>query len=480
MTSPSPATTVLPLDPASAATIASLSRRENNPEAGEKRRRRLAAVLGIAGGLGAVLAVKSAATATAIWLGAPALATVVVGAAAAAVAAGSVEYVMKRRAARAVGQDMTSGYFRHLFVESKAAKVTGLMTVLGATAPATAVMAAGGIVAALGAGVSDYFGKRREMKATGLTVPDFSWRDLFKTINNSKNAKMAFGVSLLTALGVTALGEVLHSAPVAVSSDVPVAAPAADLAAVTPAAGESAAPTTATSGPSVEIAITVPPQDYIAEYTLQRGDNLWEVAGRILGDAATDTQIANKVHEIAALNNIGNPDLVLAGDDIRLPLAAIDAAGLERVQAVLPGLQATATTDLQGTLTEAKAHYVPAPPPAAALAIESVSPPEAAPAFTEAAVPASVAVPAAVAPSVVGSCQVSEADTALHFDCKLDPNALVQPGAGIDFHAAAQGEPFRVSLSANSAPMTAQEFLANHAVPEAQEAFRNDRFEPQP
>ncbi|QQG36908.1 MAG: LysM peptidoglycan-binding domain-containing protein [Micavibrio aeruginosavorus] len=473
MTSLSPATTVLPLEAADAATIASLSRREADPEAGEKRRRRLAAVLGIAGGLGAVLAVKSAATATAVWLGAPALATVVIGAAAAAVAAGSVEYVMKRRAARAAGRGMTADYFRHLFVESKAAKVTGLMTVLGATAPATAVMAAGGIVAALGAGASDYFGKRRDMKAAGLVVPDFSWRDLFKTINNSKNAKLAFGVSLLTALGVTALGEVLHSVPSGAYSEASVDAPVADPVGVTPVAGETAAPAPA---PAVEIAVTVPPQDYIADYTLQRGDNLWDVAERLLGENATDTQVANKVHEIAALNNIADPDLVLAGDDIRLPLAAVDAAGLERVQSALPGLQAAATADLQATLTEAKAHYVPAPSPAMAPAVESVSPPAAVPAFTEAAVPA----PVAAAPSVVGSCQVSETETALHFDCKLDPRALVQPGAGIDFHAAAQGEPFRVSLSANSAPMTVQEFLANHAVPEAQEAFRNDRFEPQP
>lgn len=485
MTSASPATTVHPLDSATAATIAPLGRRESNPEAGEKRRRVMAAVLGVAGGLGSVLAVKSAATATAVWFGAPALATMLVGAAAAAVAAGSVEYVMQRRAARARGEEMKSGYLRHLLVDSKAAKITGLMTVLGATAPAAAVMAVGGGLAALGAGANDYFSKRRALKAAGQTVPDFSWRDLFKTINHSKSAKIALGVSLLTALGVTALGDVLQAAPVAPVA--PEALPVADLAAVTPAAGESVAPVPAAEPvikpavePAVEIVITVPPQDYIADYTLQPGDSLWEVAERMLGAEATDTQIANKVHDIAALNNIGNPDLVLAGQDIRLPLTGIDAAGLERLQAALLGLETTATTDLQATLAEAKAQYVPTPPPAPVVAAPvAVAPlaemtPSLTPDFT------AVASGETAAPAVIGSCHVSETDTAVHFDCKLDPQAIVRPGSGIDFHAAAQGEPFRVSLSATSAPMTAQDFLANHAVPEAQEAFRHDRFEPQP
>jgi len=62
----------------------------------------------------------------------------------------------------------------------------------------------------------------------------------------------------------------------------------------------------------------------------------------------------------------------------------------------------------------------------------------------------------------------------------MDPKAVVQPGSGIDFRAAAQPEPFRVSLSPTSVPMNAQEFLENHGVPEAQDAFKDGRFVPQP
>lgn len=51
------------------ATVASLSRREKKPDQGEQRRKNVALVLGTAGGVGAVLAVKSAATAMALWAG---------------------------------------------------------------------------------------------------------------------------------------------------------------------------------------------------------------------------------------------------------------------------------------------------------------------------------------------------------------------------------------------------------------------------
>ncbi|MFN3826030.1 MAG: LysM peptidoglycan-binding domain-containing protein [Micavibrio sp.] len=475
-------------DPAQSATIAPLGRRETDPVAGARRRNAVAAVLGMATGVGSVMVVKSAAAATAAWVGAPAIATIAITGLATMAAAGSVDYFIKRKALKAAGQDVPAFSFAALaknIMTSRAALMGGGMTVLATVAPATALMAVGGFVAGLGAGLNDYFGQRKALKAAGQDVPAFSWRDMLKTVNHSKGAKIAFGVSMLTALGLSAVSEMMATPP---AVDMPVAAPNAALApasdfaaAATPEAAASVEPAAGVEAPAEVAPVAAVPatQDYIAEYTLQKGDNLWHVASDVLGSDATAGEVLAKVKEIAALNNIPDPDFVRAGDVIQLPVADADAATLERLQGELPGLQLNTADSLDTTLAEAQKNYVPQERVVAPVVTEVPASVPAAPAEISAAAAPVEAAPAK--PVSIGSCYVTETPTNLNFDCRLDPQAVVQPGAGVDFYAAAQGEqPFRVSLSAGSAPMNAQEFLSNFAVPEAEEAFRNDRFEPRP
>jgi len=54
-------------------------------------------------------------------------------------------------------------------------------------------------------------------------------------------------------------------------------------------------------------------------YTVQRGDNLWNIARRHLGQGASNAEIQNHVDEIARLNRIENPSRIREGAVIRLP-----------------------------------------------------------------------------------------------------------------------------------------------------------------
>jgi Tfp pilus assembly protein FimV len=52
--------------------------------------------------------------------------------------------------------------------------------------------------------------------------------------------------------------------------------------------------------------------------TLRPGDTLWEIAGAQLGRDATNARIARRVRYLARLNELDDPDLILAGEELRL------------------------------------------------------------------------------------------------------------------------------------------------------------------
>lgn len=66
---------------------------------------------------------------------------------------------------------------------------------------------------------------------------------------------------------------------------------------------------------------TVSDYDYdkeeIAEYTVQSGDNLWNIVSNYY-DYNNDTDIANKVVEIAQYNNIEKPETIYAGQILKM------------------------------------------------------------------------------------------------------------------------------------------------------------------
>jgi hypothetical protein len=166
-------------------------------------------------------------------------------------------------------------------------------------------------------------------------------------------------------------------------------------------------------------------------------------------------------------------------------LADVAPADLAKIQDSLNGMSVEPAPNLDAQLAEGKselqaAHEKAAAAKAAAPVHQAPAPAPVAPApVVEAPVVAAPVADAQPLPAV-GKCFVYETAAEIKIDCKMDPHAVVQPGSGIEFRAAAQPEPFRVSLSETSAPMSAKEFLANHAVPEAEEAFSNGRFTPKP
>jgi len=54
------------------------------------------------------------------------------------------------------------------------------------------------------------------------------------------------------------------------------------------------------------------------EITIKKGDVLWNIAKQQLGAHATDNQIANYVQKLAKLNGLNNPDLIKAGNTLKL------------------------------------------------------------------------------------------------------------------------------------------------------------------
>lgn len=58
-------------------------------------------------------------------------------------------------------------------------------------------------------------------------------------------------------------------------------------------------------------------KEEIAEYTVQSGDNLWNIVSNYY-DYNNDTDIANKVVEIAQYNNIDKPETIYAGQILKM------------------------------------------------------------------------------------------------------------------------------------------------------------------
>jgi hypothetical protein len=532
--------------------VAPLSRREKDPAAGEARRRKVATVLGVAGGIGSVVVMKSAATAVALWLGAPALGVVAVGALATMATVGSVSYISnymaKRRIVKQSGltDDMPRfsvfGLVKSM-VASKPALMAGSMAGLAAVVPAAGMLALGSAVAGLGAGIQEYVSKRREAKEAGHPVEPFTLRNMFKEINHSKGAKKAFLIS--AGLGAVISGAMMAftgmSTPTVVADHVPApaapdfntasSAPAVDTTpmpemAAQPAATAAPAPVVEpvsvpeASAPSAETSVPVPDPVVVSSYEIQKGDTLWDIAKHFAGDRPTNGEIHAKMHEIAAFNRIENLDYIRAGDTLNLPVTPED---FEQVAKLRDELIATKA---QAVATHAAAQAAAGPAPAvhvmpAALpvpvTVDATNAPVAqhsevifettdekgvqqlihssgiietrTPVYangTPGAAFSAVSAPAAAAPVVVpqgpsmGQCVFTETANQIQNKCSVDPNAIMKPGSGIEFRSAADPTPFRVSLSATSAPMSVGDFLANHAVPEAEEAYSNGRFVPKP
>lgn len=465
---------------AQAATIAPLSRREKNTDAGEARRRKLATVLGVSGGIGSVLVMKSAATALALSFGAPALLVAGAGVAATMAAAGSVDYMFKRAALKRAGQEVPRFSLRQALF-SKASLMAGGMTTLAAFAPAAAVLAVGSAVAGISAGAHGYFSRRREAKAAGKPVEPFSFRSMFSDINNSREAKKAFVISAVLGAVLSALIAALTgvSAPVANPSASGVVTDefnriAAAHEAWHPSADLSASQATAeVPAPVVEAPATA--------YEVQKGDTLWEVARQVAGDNASRADISKTMQDIAAFNQIDNVNHIQAGDTLKLPVTAEDMEQVAR---------------LRDDMLAAKVQVVASPATSAPSEIifDTVADKNGTqqflysngivetrtPIFAEAAASSASVNSVPTQGSTVGTCTFTEQPKFIQNNCVLDPHAVMKPGSSIAFNTATDPEPFLVTLSQTSAPTTVGEFLANHALPEAEEAYSNGSFKPQP
>ncbi len=76
------------------------------------------------------------------------------------------------------------------------------------------------------------------------------------------------------------------------------------------------------------------------EYRIQRGDTLWVIAKKYLGDG-------NRYKELAEYNNIKNPDLIQVGDTLIIPNNNADFLALdtEKVDENLEGIKTTESAD---------------------------------------------------------------------------------------------------------------------------------------
>jgi len=54
---------------------------------------------------------------------------------------------------------------------------------------------------------------------------------------------------------------------------------------------------------------------YELRYVVREGDTLWRISGQLLGDPLAYARLAD-------LNRIANPDFILPGWELRIPLAA--------------------------------------------------------------------------------------------------------------------------------------------------------------
>ncbi|HEY0902079.1 MAG TPA: hypothetical protein VGD95_08145 [Micavibrio sp.] len=532
--------------PADAATIAPLSRREKQPDQGDKRRKQVAAVLGAAGGVGAVLAVKSAATAMALWAGAPALVVAGAGLASVMAVSGSMNYFKQRAALKASGQPVPDFRFKDLarsMFTSKASLMAGGMTALAAALPGALLMAASASVAALGAGLYEYKSRRDQDRARGIDVGPASLRDAFKTVFKSKSAGKAFLISvgigsILSIVTGTSWSPAEHGANVDVArADAPQSpsvAPAAspDYAAMTPSAApdapmpEMAAAPAAPAAPApipvvdapviaAEPAAEAPVADVAAVPTpddagLSDNEELVDTApaetlsaemtpmdpADIAMPAADEVIFENTgpdgVHQI--LYGSGIIETIYPAEAVDVPAADVMAEDVPAPDTPAPDTPVEPApvesaplqeTPVQETpVQEAPVSVAPVSEAASSRTIihESGIRETITPIYADAAqAPAVEAAPAAEAPvsQTVGECLISETDSEIRVDCKLDVNAEMKPGSSIDFRAAANPDQIlQAVVPEGAAPISAGEFLEDKALPGAHAAYEKGYFKP--
>lgn len=489
------------------ATIAALSRKERHPANGEKRRQQVAMVLGTLGGAASVLAVKSAATATALWAGAPALVVAGAGLAAVMAASGGMGYFKQRAVLKAAGNPLPAFRVKDLLqnmLTSKAALVAGGMTAVAAVLPGALMLVAGSGVAALGAGLHEYTSRRAEERARGIVVGRPRVRDAFRAIFKSKSAGTAF----LLSAGIGSVLSVLTGA----SLDVPAAESAP------PSAG--AFVSVVNDLPAHEITHDVvqdkalepplPMPEMVEQLQMAEHPPLppelpaWKQTGDVTAVEPVKAEPV-KAEPVKAVESVVNqtPAPAIAAPAPREIL--FDATGADGVRQILYGSGVIETIYPAGhdnaapasapPAQEAPAQTAPVPAPEQ----ENQAAPARAPAVSdvtdengvrtivhasglrETIIPAyaSAAQAAPVLPPA-GECVISETETEINIGCVVDVQTDIQPGSGIDFRAAASPEKvFHATLSADSAPINAGEFLEDHAVPAAQSAYEKGYFKPQ-
>lgn len=422
--------------PSGAGVIAPLSRSEKDPEAGAARRRKIAKAVAQMGlGIGVMFVAKAAVTAAAVWASAPALLALYLTATAAAVTAGSLDYMKQKKAAEAEGREAPS---------------------------------------------------------------------LFSVINNSKSAKMAFGFTALGGAAFAFLADLVDvfypSAPsVAAAPSVPEAAGAIDQAASAPEQAASAAAAGPAAGQAAEVASAV--QQAATPHDILPKETLWGIAQHYAGEGATPGQIAEKMHDIAAFNQIENVNVIQAGQTLKLPVTAEDFERVAQLREQMAATaraaaQASAQAAVEAQATAAVADYSGLPPVSdvtdengvrtivhASGIVETHTPvvPVADAVELPAAAPAPV-VPVVDAPApAVMECTISETDSAVNVSCTEPRSDVIKPGEGIDFRVAGQaGEAFRSALSPDSPAMKTEDFLAEFAVNDALEAYQSGQMKLKP
>ncbi len=518
------------------ATIASLSRRERNPESGEKRRKLVATVLGTAGGVGSVLAVKSAATAAALWAGSPALIVAGAGLAAVMATSGTLGYFRHRSALKATGNPVPAFSAKDLFKSmftSKAALVAGGMTAVAAALPGALMLVVGSSVAALGAGVHEYKSRRAEMRAQGIEVGRPSVREAFRTIFKSKSAGTAFllsaGIgSVLSLLSGTSLSAPVGDVSTPASGDVAatfngasVTENTTDLAATPAVAAEppmpmpemvetpvaAAAPVPASASveaapePTPVKAAPVEKVDVVAHKPVAAA-----VAAPVAPVSAAPVITAPAPSEVI-FDNTGADGVrqVLYGSGIIETIYPADTSSAPAVTADQPAAPAAVAPVTHAPVAATPATTAPAAPVHAAQSAapvasdttsadgvrtiihasgirETITPVYAEAVHATAPVAAGPAInlPADVKVAPAGECLISETDAEIKIDCTIDMKAAIQPGSGVDFRSAANPQAvFHAGVSADSDAINAGEFLEDHAVPAAQSAYEKGFFKPQ-
>lgn len=459
------------LTPFAAATLAPLSEAEQNPQAGQARREKIAAALNFAKGASVVLAVKSAAVATAAWAGAPAAATVIVGALAVAAATGSMDYLAQRKVLRAAGQTVPKFSFadwgKSVF-KSKAARIAGGMTALGALAPVGVVIAAGAAIA----GGGEYFTVRRKLREAGQPVPPHSVRGFFKALWSSKSACWGVGLGALGALGMSAYADMASSGQ-------------------SPFAGVGDRITNMFNSANAQAVSQAPtiPLDGAAV-----GD-VSKAATPIIPMDGTES-VGAKPSPVAQPGLVDSRSLVPETSQSSASPSAKAHAGYQvwpgkttYMGEALPGApEAMSSTDetgkktvvytsgVRGTFTPLDADGNPIKLTATQNTAAAGAP--ATPTATVAPTPTPPAAPSAtVQPTppikVAGVCDVFETRASLEIRCAVDPRAAMEPGTDIEFRAVDGGDKMHVGLGDGSGRMTKGDFIAQQGVPEAEKAYWN-------